>query len=224
MSNRIREGPREKLLRQGVSSLTTVELLQVIIGSGNSYVSMSKIARKTFRLLSKYGSEVTYEQLKSVSGLGPARICQLLAVFEVASRYMPNISRRLLDTAEKSTAALQEVRTARQDIVAVVMLDGGLGHLSTRLFHINGRHPTDILRQIFVDILKDRADRVIIGIGSADREIQPKIFDLGLAKDLYAMARICKVSVKDFYILNKSEEMRLDGGQSQYDDVIFYVF
>jgi len=87
MSHAAYEKPREKLQKQGAQSLTSTELLQLIIGSGNAKVSAVKTARKTLRQLQRYGSDVHYETLLGVKGLGVAKCSEIIAAFELASRF-----------------------------------------------------------------------------------------------------------------------------------------
>lgn len=210
------DGPREKIINKGVASLSTAELLQVIIGSGNGHMSMARIARKTLKLLAKKQSSVTYDELLSIPGLGPARACQILVIFEIASRYTPVISRKLLNTAEKSLNAIKDVSLASQPSVCVAMLDGGFGHIATRLFHINNKHPTEMLRSIFLDIIKDKADKLIVGIGCSDRSLTPSLYDLSFARYLYSMSKLFKVSVKDLFIVNAISEYRFSNEGIKY--------
>lgn len=204
------EGPREKIRLKGVESLTTVELLQVIIGSGNSYASVAKIARRTLSLLRKNGTAINYEQLASVPGLGPARVCQILALFEIASRYNVPTGQLLLDSTEKGLVALSEIKEALQETVMIILLDGGYRLIDKRLYLVGERHPTEMLRQMFVSVLKDRADKIIVGIGSRDRKLEPSMFDLVFARDVKSMSRLCQITVRDFLIVNKSGENKLN--------------
>lgn len=204
------EGPREKIRTKGVASLTTLELLQVVIGSGNSYASVAKIARKTLRLLSREGASVDYEQLSSVPGLGPARVCQILALFEIASRYSTSASRLLLDTEEKSLALMSDVRNSKQESVVVVTLDGGYHLISSHLFHLLSRSHIGVMRKMFESVLKDRAERVVVGVGCKTRGLEPTVDDLAFARDMYAMAKLFRIKIKNFLIVNNSEERVYD--------------
>ena len=84
MGEKVYERPRERLRSIGVASLSRIELLQLIIGSGNSRVSGAKLARMVDELLAN--GVVSYETLVSLPGLGEAKACQLLASFEIGAR------------------------------------------------------------------------------------------------------------------------------------------
>lgn len=202
--------PREKMRAKGAASLSTIELLQVVIGSGNSYAGVAKIARRTLKVLSKDGSSVTYDRLASVPGLGPAKICQILALFEIASRYSPSISRLLLDTEEKSLELMTDIRLAKQESVVAVTLDGGYRLIASHLFHLAQRHHIGVLRKMFEQILKDRAEKIVVGIGSAGRGLEPTVSDLVFARDMYSMSKLFKLRVKSFLIINQESEAVYD--------------
>lgn len=77
--------PREKLQIKGVTALSFVELLQIILGSGSAKASGAKIARIVEKLLQE--DKVTYDTLISTEGVGEAKACQILAVLEIARRF-----------------------------------------------------------------------------------------------------------------------------------------
>lgn len=79
------ERPREKLHRQGVDALSSVELVQLIIGSGSSKSSAAKLARMVEALA--HTGALHYTQLRQIEGIGEAKACQLMALYEYARRY-----------------------------------------------------------------------------------------------------------------------------------------
>ncbi|HPL83104.1 MAG TPA: hypothetical protein PLJ15_02405, partial [Candidatus Omnitrophota bacterium] len=74
------ERPREKLLKYGVGSLSAIELLAILLGTGKKGESVLLIARKLLKTIpfEKF-SLVTYNELYKISGIGPAKTCGLLA-------------------------------------------------------------------------------------------------------------------------------------------------
>ncbi len=78
------ERPREKLRNRGVKALSLLELLQLIIGSGNARVSAARLAREVEGLITS--RTATYAALIQIDGLGDAKACQILASLELAGR------------------------------------------------------------------------------------------------------------------------------------------
>lgn len=84
MEHELYQRPREKLKSRGVETLSMVELIQAILGSGGPRASGARIAREAAPLLEKGG--VSFDQLCAIKGIGNAKACQLLAVQEFAVR------------------------------------------------------------------------------------------------------------------------------------------
>ena len=85
MSLIIYQRPREKLQYYGVKSLSYVELIQLIIGSGNHGISGAHIAASINKLLLT-NSNPTFAELMNIDGLGVAKSCLLLASLEISKR------------------------------------------------------------------------------------------------------------------------------------------
>ncbi|MGH7407856.1 MAG: UPF0758 domain-containing protein, partial [Candidatus Methylomirabilales bacterium] len=84
----VAERPRERLLRDGPAALTDGELLAILCRTGRAGTSALTLARQ---LLTRFGSlrgldAAEAQALREISGLGPAKIAQLKAAFEVGRR------------------------------------------------------------------------------------------------------------------------------------------
>lgn len=81
--------PREKLLLKGKSSLSDAELLAIILGSGTrkeSAVGLSKRILKTTNNSLNSLSKLSFQQLCSFNGIGPAKAICIIAALELAKR------------------------------------------------------------------------------------------------------------------------------------------
>lgn len=79
--------PREKMIQAGARSLSHVELLAVILGTGTRKENVLRIAE---RLIRRYGvrtlGTLTVREWTGNPGIGEARACRLAALFELARR------------------------------------------------------------------------------------------------------------------------------------------
>ena len=83
------EKPREKLLRDGPDSLSTVEVLAVILGTGTRTKSVIDLAGEVLAMDVRglrYLADCSPEDLKQVSGMGEAKVCVLMAALELGKR------------------------------------------------------------------------------------------------------------------------------------------
>lgn len=84
------ERPRERLIKNGVSSLSDAELLAILLRSGIRGKDAITLARE---LLSRFGGlrgllSVGWPELKQIKGLGQAKITVFLAATEIARRQL----------------------------------------------------------------------------------------------------------------------------------------
>jgi len=202
--------PREKLQKKGAAALTNAELLQILIGSGTAQASVTRIARKALKQLTKYGTAISHDLLLEVTGLGPARASQIVAAFELASRYPMSNKQLTIDTNEKAKGLLVELTISRSPRLVYLTLDGARRLIAKRSIKINeSTHPSELLRGVFSHVVTDQAAGILIAIGHAHHSLDPSMFELSLARDLNGMAQLFIVSIHDLVLMNKNSERSL---------------
>jgi DNA repair protein RadC len=206
----VHDRPREKLQKKGVAALSNAELLQILIGSGTVQASVSRIARKVLKQLTKHGTVISYDLLLEVTGLGPARASVIMAAFELASRYPVTHKQLIIDTNEKARGLFVELSLSRQPKLVYLTLDGAKRLIAKRSLKISdSAHPSDLLRSIFSNVVTDQAAGVMIAIGHAKHSLDPSMFELSLARDLNGMAQLFIVTVHDLVLMNKDNDFSL---------------
>ncbi len=83
--------PREKALANGMQSLTTAELIAILLGSGSKGESVIDLAQRILRTsdnkLSNIAKRSVRGLMKSFKGVGEAKAITLLAAIELGKRY-----------------------------------------------------------------------------------------------------------------------------------------
>ncbi len=82
------ERPREKLIENGAESLSTSELLAIILEGGVKDTNVSELA---FKLLKEVGNlknflDLSITELTKIKGIGPAKATKILATVELGKR------------------------------------------------------------------------------------------------------------------------------------------
>ena len=194
--------PREKILKYGVEKLSDLELLMAIIGSGNKQADVSKIARQTLKILKN--KDITAETLKSVTGLGNAKISNLLATFELAKRYLMISEKPVIDTPEKAMDELQEYRNKKQEYFICLTLDGANQLINKRVITIGTLtsslvHP----REVFADAITDRAASIIVAHNHPSGSLRPSQADIQVTERLKQASLILGIELIDHIIITK---------------------
>ena len=202
--------PREKLQAKGSGALSDFELLQALIGSGNKQVDVSKIAKDTLKLFQEYGANITYEQLKNVNGLGPARITEILSAFELSRRYLIDDERPIIDSPEKAAAQLSDIRDKKQEYFVCMTLDGANRLIAKRTITIGTLNASLVHpREVFADAITDRAASIIVAHNHPSGDTNPSQADIDLTKRLKEAGKLLGINVLDHIAVSKNDFMKI---------------
>jgi DNA repair protein RadC len=116
---KLTDGPRERCLSQGVSALADHELLMLLLGSGYAQADVRSIALKITQSTQWKSELATFNQpfLLNQPGIGPAKVCTLLAAAELGRRlYACEQSKR---TTLKVTCAVDVFQWIRPRVIGL---------------------------------------------------------------------------------------------------------
>lgn len=198
--------PREKLQTKGPAALSDFELLQALIGSGNAQADVSKIARDTLKVIKANGGDVTYEQLSAVTGMGAAKVTEILAALELSKRYLLDSDRPIIDSPEKAVEQLADIRDKKQEYFVCLTLDGANRLIAKRIITIGTLtsslvHP----REVFADAITDRAASIIVAHNHPSGSLRPSEADIDVTDRLSDAGEILDVRLHDHIIVTKSD-------------------
>ena len=197
--------PREKLLAKGPSSLSDFELLQALIGSGNAQADVSQIARETLKLFKLSGANITYEELKKVSGLGPARITEILSALELSKRYLIDSEQPIIDSPERAVEQLSDIRDKKQEHFVVMTLDGANRLIAKRTITIGTLNASLVHpREVFADAITDRAASIIVAHNHPSNNPEPSQADIDLTNRLKEAGKLIGINVLDHILVTKN--------------------
>ena len=115
--------PREKLALKGVESLTSKELLMVILGKGIKGRDVTLLASDILKLIETERKNLTFEKLEALQGVGKARAGQILASFELVKRYLLKPEKKINNT-EDVLDLVADIRNKRQEHFVTITLTG----------------------------------------------------------------------------------------------------
>lgn len=199
--------PRERLQQLGPSSLSTAELLALILKSGTQKENILDLCHK---LLGKYGlaglSKLTLPELEQEHGIGTAKASQVIAVFELHRRSSMLKSERLPITTAKDVAQLYLPKLSALDkehFIALyldtknnIICDQtiSIGTLNASLVHP---------REVFHGAIKHLAHALIVIHNHPSGDPAPSEEDLQITKQLQKTGQVMGIPLLDHIILGK---------------------
>lgn len=157
------ERPREKLERYGPDSLSNDELLALILRTGHQRENAIDMSH---RLINEYGldklSDLALKELQEIKGIGFAKACQIIALFEFNKRHNLAVKTKEIVTIEKPEDVynyfVDELKDKKKEHFFALLLDSknkiikkdliSVGTLDSSLVHP---------REVFKEAIKNSA-------------------------------------------------------------------
>jgi DNA repair protein RadC len=209
------ERPPEKLLAQGVASLTDAELLAIFLRTGVAGRSAVDLARQ---LLAEFGSlrallQADLADFSQHLGLGPAKYAQLQAVLEMARRHLAEQLRR--ESALESPQAVRDylkalLRHEPHEVFGCLFLDAKHRVLAFEaLFHGSIDSASVYPRQVVKRALAHNAAALILTHNHPSGVAEPSQADRVLTQHLKDALALVDVRVLDHFIVGDGEPLSM---------------
>jgi DNA repair protein RadC len=195
--------PREKLRERGAAALTDEELVAAILGMGTAGVDVRTIARQVASLIREHKEKLTLDHLLEVPGMGLAKAGQILSAFELARRHLLRESVKIT-CAEDVLPLLADIAGKQQEHFICFSLNGANEIIERRIVTIGlldkgPVHP----REVFADVIADRAAAVIFAHNHPSGELQPSEADQRMHEQLTEAGKILGLRVLDHVIITR---------------------
>lgn len=194
--------PRERIMRQGVQSLSDRELLAVVLGSGTARRSVHSLARAVLEVLDRDNFTSSPAELMRISGLGPAKATQLSAVLELGRRIVAPRNYRIRQPADV-VPLLQHYADRRQEHFITVTLNGAhevsaIRVVSVGLVNRTLVHP----REVYADAVTDRAAAIICAHNHPSGNVTPSADDRAVTRSLVEAGDVLGIRLLDHVVFS----------------------
>lgn len=201
--------PREKLLANGVNSLSDTELLALMLGSGQrgqTAVDLAHIAlakHQDFYTL----SQLSIDEFCLLPGFGKVRYCQWHAALEIAKRSLGTKLKQsqVFDNSQQTKHYLaSQLCGYQQEVFACLFLDHK-HHLIAfeKLAHGTIDHATVHIRTIAQYALRHNASSVILAHNHPSGDSAPSQHDIDITRHIRDKLAYFDVSVLDHIVVGR---------------------
>lgn len=202
--------PRERLARDGSDRLSIEDLVSLVLGSGDRRCDARTLAR---RLIDRAGglvslARISFRELESIPGVGPAKAAYLLAAFELGRRLASAPLER--GQAIRSPADVQRHfqprwRDRRRESFHALQLDGrhrltSVDEVSVGTLTASLVHP----REVFREAIRNAAAAVLLVHHHPSGDPSPSPEDRSVTERLVSAGRLLGIRVVDHVIVADS--------------------
>ncbi len=208
------ERPRERLLKNGASSLSDSELLAIILRTGTRQENVINMCQ---RLLSMYNlkqlSQANIKKLTQVHGIKESKAAQIAACFEIARRLetFNEGSRPKINSPEDVYRLIYpRMREQKKELFIELCLDTknqvikeetiSIGSLNANIVHP---------REVFKTALTESAAHIIVAHNHPSGDPAPSREDIEITKKLAETGKIMGIDLLDHVIIGDGRHFSL---------------
>lgn len=197
--------PRERLEKQGPKALSDAELLAIILKTGTKQENVIDVSN---RLISKYGigklSGCSLKELQEIKGIGRAKACQIVALFEFNKRHnlAKQNGRPIKSSKDVFEYCLPKLSGADKEHFMVLHLDAKNKIVKDEIISVGAltgtiAHP----REVFKSAIKESAHSVILVHNHPSGDPTPSDEDKIVTERLFEAGELLGIKVLDHVII-----------------------
>lgn len=207
--------PRERLIRQGASSLSNQELVAILLRTGTKEESVLVLANRVLSSFDKIQDmkDATLEEYTKVKGIGEAKAVQLLAAAEIGKRLYQKYSEERYTIRSPEDAAsylMTDMTSLRQEHVVVLFLNIKNEVLHKQTIFIGSLNSSIIHpREIFREAVKRSAASIICAHNHPSGNPAPSPEDIEVTERLEEAGRLMGIELLDHIIIGDHQFISL---------------
>ena len=193
--------PREKLENKGALALSDLELLMILLSSGNAKRRVNEIALDLLTLLDTK-VDATTDDIAKISGIGTAKASVISAALELGRRRFVK-NGNTISTPNDIFLEVKHFATREQEQFIVIVLNGAheVINIFTATIGLVNRaliHP----REVFSDPIARRATAIILAHNHPSGILEPSREDITTTSRLAESGEILGIKVIDHLIFS----------------------
>ena len=198
------ELPRERLMKYGAKYLSNEELLSIILRTGTKNKSVKDLS---IELLSKYNirelSNISYNTLSSIKGIGSVKAVTLLATLEIGKRIeKDNIIKKIKNTDDIYNYVRYELEDSLQEKFLCIYLNSKNIIITSKVLFIGTVDCSNIYpRDIFREAVRNNASNIILVHNHPSGITSPSTADVFLTSKIISLGKQLGIKVLDHVIV-----------------------
>lgn len=210
------ERPREKLFAKGPESLSSAELIAILLRTGTSESTAVDLGKA---LLKKFGSiekmaQASLSELTEMQGIGPAKAITLMAAFQLSRNMQKEVAEKTFtyfkQPSDVAKIFIPMLGHEKKEVFAIALLDAAgkymwsekitIGTLNASLVHA---------REVFKPAIKHSAASIILVHNHPSGQLTPSAEDLKITKQIAEAGKLLDINVHDHLIITQDSYVSL---------------
>jgi len=178
-------------------------LLAILIGKGTKDRDVLALSRQLIKVVDQKGLELTVEDILDIKGIGTAKAALIVAALEFVRRRVKEEGIRIQSPVDV-VPLIQHYANRKQEHFISISLNGANEVMNIRVVTIglidkSHVHP----REVFADILVERASAVIVAHNHPSGSLTPSREDMAVTKQLKEAGDLLGIKLLDHIIFSR---------------------
>lgn len=198
--------PREKFLKKGPDSLSSSDLLAILLGSGTKGVNVQQLSQKIIKKFGKNFLDIKINDLKKVQGIGEAKALQIIASIALVKRFdvKNNKNELVIKNSSDVESIIYDIKEKKKEYLICLYLNARNALLKKEVISIGLLDKTLLHpREIFYPATELNASSVILVHNHPSGELEPSKKDLQVVEKITQAGEIMGIPVIDFIIVSE---------------------
>lgn len=211
-----RERPREKLLDKGAGSLSSAELIAILLGTGTgktTAVDLGKMLINKFETIEKM-SQASLKELIEIPGIGPAKAITLMAAFQLSRNMHTEVAEKefvyFKQPSDVAKIFIPMFGHEKKEMFAIALMDTAGKYMWTEKITIGTLNASLVhAREIFKPAIKNSAASIILVHNHPSGQLSPSAEDLKITKQMVNAGKLLDINVHDHLIITQDSYISL---------------
>lgn len=193
---------RERIEKSGSMTVADYELVAAILGTGGAGKEVRTLSREILSTIDFSSKIPEVDALASISGLGKARACRLIASFELGKRFY-GVRERKISCPEDAWHLVRHFDDKKQERFICCTLNGAHDVIAVRVVTVGLINRTIVHpREIYAEALADRACAILVAHNHPSGRLDPSVEDIEITKRLSEAGKILGISLLDHIVFS----------------------
>lgn len=211
----VSDRPRERLVRQGASSLSNQELIAILLRTGTKQESVLHLANRVLNYFEQIQElkNASIEEITAVKGIGQAKAVQLLAAVELGKRLAQQKTDdkfTIRSPKDAATYLMHDMTSLNQEHFVTLFLNVKNQILHKQTIFIGSLNASIVHpREIFREAVKRSAASIICAHNHPSGNPSPSTEDIDVTKRLYEAGLLMGIELLDHVIIGDHQFISL---------------
>ncbi len=200
--------PREKFLLRGINSISDVELIEILVGSGIKGTDFKKISKFVLKVIKeKVGKEeqISVKDLQQVHGVGQILAMKIVCGIELGRRVYGLFDREVVRITNSNDAyeIFKDMKDLKRERVDIVCLNSRFEYVVRETVAIGGLNCANILpRDILYPAIVNNCAFVLMAHNHPSGDSTPSQEDISLTKNLNQALELVGIQLLDHIVVS----------------------